>query len=358
MPVSADKRQNRHSKAWPTGADPSAVPFMPSRFTLYLWLGLVVLVVFMAAAQRVWAWAFARQQRRIGALHAALARRRARRYLNRFDVGDLADRLGLTQEALAALDTRYQAASIPKRRGGRRHLAIPNPQLKTTQRLILRRLLRKLRTHPAATGFESGVSITHNAAAHVGQAVVIKMDLVDFFPSTSAQRVEAYFRRIGWTPDAATLLTRLTTHNAGLPQGAPTSPRLSNLVNFVMDAQIQRWVAYRKGVYTRYADDLTISFPKDYPKRVRGTIQHVRRVAQHHGYAIHTRGKLRVVRRHQPQRVTGLVVNDRVNLPRGTRRWLRAVEHRQLTTGRASLTREQLAGWHALQHMIENQRLR
>ncbi|MEO0475233.1 MAG: hypothetical protein AAF085_04565, partial [Planctomycetota bacterium] len=84
-------------------------------------------------------------------------------------------------------------------------------------------------------------------------------------------------------------------------------------------------------------------------------VQKVRRVCRRHGYTVHTKKKLRIVRRHQQQRVTGLVVNDKVNLPREKRRWLRAVEHRMKTTGRASLTEKELAGWKALQQMIEQQ---
>src|SRR5262249_33968570 len=155
-------------------------------------------------------------------------------------------------------------------------LLIPEARLKALQRTILHRLLRRLRAHPAAMGFERGQSIVHNAALHVGRKVVIKLDLVDFFPSTRAGRIERYFRRVGWNGEAAALLTRLCTHEGGLPQGAPTSPRLSNLVNWLLDSRIDRFVRRRKGSYTRYADDITISFPKDYPRRVRGAIQRVR----------------------------------------------------------------------------------
>jgi RNA-directed DNA polymerase len=81
----------------------------------------------------------------------------------------------------------------------------------------------------------------------------------------------------------------------------------------------------------------------------------VRRIAAAEGYRLHGRKKLNVRRRHQQQRVTGLVVNERVNLPRPTRRWLRAVEHRIRTGKPATLTPEQLAGWRALQQMIAAQ---
>ncbi|MEM1213891.1 MAG: reverse transcriptase family protein [Planctomycetota bacterium] len=282
-------------------------------------------------------------------------RRRAMQGKGR-SIEQLATALDLTAHQLRITPASYHTFTIPKRRGGQRQLASPAPDLKRLQRTILRRLLRRLRVHPAATGFEPGLSIAHNAAFHTGQAVVIKLDLKDFFPSTTADRVDQYFRRVGWDAEAAGLLTQLTTHDAGLPQGAPTSPRLANLVNHVLDAQIHRYVTKHRGTYTRYADDITVSYPEDWPKYVRGTIQKVRRIAKAHGYTVHTRGKLRVLRQHQQQRVTGLVVNQSVNLPRQKRRWLRAVEHRLRTTGRASLTQQQLDGWHALQAMITNQR--
>tara|TARA_R110002073_G_scaffold261009_1_gene423832 strand:- start:76 stop:552 length:477 start_codon:yes stop_codon:yes gene_type:complete len=153
----------------------------------------------------------------------------------------------------------------------------------------------------------------------------------------------------------AELLTRLTTWEGGLPQGAPTSPRVSNLVNHVMDARIERFVHRRKGTCTRYADDICISFPKDYPKRIRGTVQMVARHLKGVGYQMNEQ-KTRILRQHQQQKVTGLVVNDRVNVPRRIRRKLRAIEHRLNTGQLATMTREQLNGWKALLAMVEKQR--
>jgi alpha,alpha-trehalase len=106
------------------------------------------------------------------------------------------------------------------------------------QRRILRRVLGKLNAHPAATGFERGMSIVTHAQHHVGTAVVVRMDLKDFFSSTPADRVREYFSQIGWDRDSAELLTKFCTHNGRLPQGAPTSPRLSNLLNYRMDARL------------------------------------------------------------------------------------------------------------------------
>ena len=107
--------------------------------------------------------------------------------------------------------------------------------------------------------------------------------------------------------------------------------------------------------YTRYADDLTFSFPGDHPGSVHRLLWFVRKIVEDEGYDLHIKKKLHIRRRHDRQQVTGLVVNERVNLPRAVRRRLRAIEH-HLRTGRtATLTQAQLAGWKALQTMIAKQ---
>ncbi|MCA9154698.1 MAG: RNA-directed DNA polymerase [Planctomycetales bacterium] len=271
-------------------------------------------------------------------------------------VRELARRLEMPADELRRFQPVYRVARIPKRSGGQRTLFIPDAATRALQRRLLRRVLRRLKAHPAACGFEAGRSIVDNARPHVGQAVVIRLDVVDFFPSTTAARVERYFRAIGWNRAAAELLVRLTTHEGGLPQGAPTSPRLSNLVNYFLDVKLDRHAQRRRGAYTRYADDITISFPRDHGRRARGTVQYVRRLLKAHGYQLHRDKKLSIRRRHQRQQVTGLVVNETVQLPRATRRRLRAVLHHHETGRPATMTLEQLQGWAALQAMILRQR--
>jgi len=284
-------------------------------------------------------------------------------------VEELARRLDVPVEELRSFQPNYREFEIPKRSGGTRRILAPDDATKALQRRILRRLLGRLRSHLAAHGFEKGRSIVTNAEAHVGQAVVVRMDLKDFFPATRAKRVRKYFRRIGWNRPAARLLTNLCTIEGGLPQGAPTSPRLSNLVNYRLDARLTGLAARRRVVdnfrggghlstreigatYTRYADDLTFSFPTDNPADIRYVIRVTRFIVGREGYELHLRKKLQIRRRHDRQQVTGLVVNARVNLPRATRRWLRAVEHRLASHGRSTLTPEQLAGWRAYHKMI------
>lgn len=265
----------------------------------------------------------------------------------------LAERVGLPLAELEAVPIRYHAFEVPKRGGGTRTIHAPDPALKAIQRQIYRRVLKRLPVHAAVTGFRPGYSIASNAACHVGQAVVVRMDIRDFFGSTTARRVERYFRRVGWNRAAAALLTRLCTHEGALPQGAPTSPVLANAVNFQMDARLAGLARNYGAIYTRYADDLTFSFAEDHRDNVGQLIHFTKETVQDcGGYKLHQKKKLRIRRRHQQQRVTGLVVNERMTLPRKSRRWLRAVDHRMQQGGAATLTPQQRQGWAALEHMI------
>ena len=270
-------------------------------------------------------------------------------------IDELARRLGMATEELLAVRPLYREFTIPKRAGGARKITAPDPALKAAQRRILRRLLSRLKCHPAATGFERGQSIVTNARAHAGKAIVVHMDLEGFFPNTKADRVSKYFEKLGWGRAAANVLEGLCTYQGGLPQGAPTSPRLSNLLNWRLDARLSGLAAKLGATYTRYADDITFSFPTDDPNVTHPVIGLTKHIVEQEGYRLHQRRKLHIRRRHDQQRVTGLVVNDRVDLPRKTRRWLRAVEHRAGTGGQPTLSPAQLGGWRALCAMIAKQ---
>lgn len=270
-------------------------------------------------------------------------------------VDELARRLGVDEAELRALVPRYRQFKLKKRSGGERLIDEPERQLKRVQRLILRRLLGQLRSHPAAHGFEHGRSIVTNALPHARRAVVLRLDVQDFFPSTKPERVQAYFRRVGWGAEASALLAKLCTHRGGLPQGAPTSPRLSNLVNFRLDARLTALARRHGAAYTRYADDMTFSFKSDEHDAIVSTIQTTEKALLDEGYYLHTDRKLRVLRPHMRQKIAGLVVNERVQLPRATRRRLRAIEHRASLSLETTLTPAQLQGWRALQNMVNEQ---
>ena len=283
---------------------------------------------------------------------------------------DLARRLGVTQRELSSLRPEYSEFFLTKRLGGTRRILAPSPQLKDWQRRIGKRVLQKLSAHPTAIGFERGQSIVTHARMHTRQAVVMRMDIREFFGSTTTDRVFNFFRKIGWKRIAAHWLTDACTYDGQLPQGAPTSPRLSNLVNYLMDVRLAGLAKASGAIYSRYADDLTFSFSVDQTASIRRVQFGARQIVHEFGYQLHRRKKSFVRRQHQQQLVCGLVVNQQVRLPRETRRWLRAVEHRHsmgdwrsrpfgsgISTGkRCTLDESQIVGWRALQNMIEKQR--
>jgi len=271
------------------------------------------------------------------------------------DVSELARRLGVTEEDLRSARPAYKEFGLPKRSGGTRTIASPEPALKALQRRVLRRVLARLRCHPAATGFEKHYSIAINALAHVHKAVVVRMDILNFFGSIKADRVQRYFQGVGWNAEAARLLTGICTYGGALPQGAPTSPRLSNLLSCRLDARLNALAKRYGATYSRYADDMTFSWDANVSLNVHAVIRLTKLILSDEGYEIHSRKKLHVSRRHDRQIVTGLVVNERVNLPRETRRRLRAIGHHHRIGRPATLTPAQLAGWHAIEAMIKKQ---
>ena len=157
----------------------------------------------------------------------------------------------------------YRPFRQAKRNGGRRRIYAPSPDLKEIQRALLHRYLDQLLVHPAATGFRRGFSVADNARVHLGQAIVVTADIEDFFDSTPVHRVWAFFRAQRWDITATAILTGICTFRGALPQGAPTSPALSNLVNVPLDEALSALAWRSGGLYTRYGDDLTFSWPID-----------------------------------------------------------------------------------------------
>lgn len=267
----------------------------------------------------------------------------------------LAAWLGVELAVLEAVEPAYHQFTISKRSGGKRTITAPSKELKRIQRIINRRLLSGLKSHPNVTGFEKGHSIVTNAIFHTNKAVVVRMDIKDFFANTSARRVKNFFKRVGWDEGASSLLTRLCTYNNTLPQGAPTSPRLSNMVNYPIDVRLEALALKVSASYTRYADDIIFSLEEDERNKIACVIKVTKEVIKKYGYKLHQDKKLRITRQHQRQKVTGLVVNEKVQLPRKTRRWLRAVNHHIENGRQVTLTDAQRAGWQALENMIEIQ---
>lgn len=239
--------------------------------------------------------------------------------------------------------THYHRFTIPKRTGGVRVISAPHKRLKAAQHWILENLLEKLVVSKQAHGFVAGRSTVSNALPHVGASVVMNVDLKDFFPTVTIGRVKGLFRKLGYSDEVATVLalicTEADTQEAELdgvryfvargprrlPQGAPTSPAITNALCRRLDKRIAGWATRHGFVFTRYADDLTLS-SKDPAAAVGKALAFLRRVVVAEGFAVHP-DKIRVVRRGRRQEVTGVVVNDRPGVPRDELRRFRALLH-------------------------------
>jgi len=286
---------------------------------------------------------------------------------------DLARWLGLLPHQLAWLTHRFRVAPEshpspttdhyhrhhrPKRRGGRRLLESPKPRLKQAQLRILREILDRVPPHHAAHGFRRGRSILTNARPHVGQGVVLRLDLADFYPSVTYGRVVALFRSLGYCREVACWLARLTTTSTPrawlehasfiesrrlarrhLPQGAPTSPALANLSAFVADLRLAGLARSFNVQYTRYADDLTFSGPTQFRGSLRVFLPLVRQILAEEHFTLQRR-KTRVERASQQQRVTGVVVNAKLNCSRRDFDRLKAILTNSLRHGPRSQNRD------------------
>lgn len=258
----------------------------------------------------------------------------------------------------------YIHHTIAKKSGGGRKIQAPSAWLKVLQRALYRAMLCLITPHPASHGFELERSIVTNAQTHCGQPLVVRYDLKGAFQNTRRPAVMAALGRdlltLQFSDQALAFLGDVLTLDDALPTGAPTSPFLLNRVLFELDSAITE-LALRKSVrYSRYADDLTLSGANALSLEPRITQLLLRM-----GYSLNAK-KTRVYRKGGRQLVTGLVVNSATNLPRETRRNLRAAVHAFGTTGRASwkggdLSSSQLIGhlrYYAMTNLIAANTLR
>jgi len=238
------------------------------------------------------------------------------------DLNHFARLLGIPKHKMAAMiyraDRFYKHFSIKKRSGGAREISAPTIILKQCQKWILRNILEKPPVPGCVQGFVSKRSILTNAALHVGSQVVVNVDVKDFFPSIRWGQVFNLFRHLGYAKKVAFYLTKLTTLNGVLPQGAPTSPMISNHVAGHLDARLMGLTRREGCAYSRYADDLTFSGRSD----VVSLLPLVDKILKEEGFALN-KGKTRIMRSNRQQEVTGLVVNNKPAVKRSHRRWLR-----------------------------------
>jgi RNA-directed DNA polymerase len=266
---------------------------------------------------------------------------------------DVAQAIGITERELAWLAYHRDAAgsdhytrfTIPKKRkGGVRVISSPKKRLRVAQGWMLVSLLEKLPIHDAAMAFRPGRSVVDNAARHEGKAVIIRIDLKDFFPSIGVNRVKKLFQSLGYNEGVSSVMALLATETPriavtldgqkrfaaigprALPQGACTSPAITNLLCRRLDGRLTGLAEKAGFTYTRYADDLIFSHA-DPDARIGLFLAMVRRILEHEGLIINE-DKTAILRPHQRQTVTGLVVNsvrdgEKGDGPRVSRRDLR-----------------------------------
>lgn len=284
-----------------------------------------------------------------------------RLFKSRKNIDNLANILSLPVTELAKwesgnpLSFPYKTFSIPKKKPGEyRQIHAPSKELKQLQRKVYQRILRPLNLHPSATGFVPQKSIVHNALPHRLQAAVINLDLKDFFPSISLDKIVYLWHQLNWDEQTTKILTHICCHNYSLPQGAPTSPILSNLVNRKFDIRLYNLANRFYGTYTRYADDITLSFPQ-FGANEKYCLKQCFQIIREEGYTIQKKKKIRIQRAHHRQTATGLIVNQHVNLPRETRKLIRAMQHYQSKGKLASKDQKTLTGYESLLKMIAAQ---
>ncbi|SIN95384.1 reverse transcriptase family protein [Chitinophaga niabensis] len=232
----------------------------------------------------------------------------------------------------------YKRFKLAKRRGGFRIIQTPDQELKYLQKWILLNILNKVNSHPACKGFDPKSSIILNAQDHLNKEAILKIDLLRFFDSINEKRIYGVFKGLGYHPNLAVSLAKLCTlkpdntffiafkknelmlkelikkRDEGiLPQGAPTSPKLSNLIARNLDIRLDKLCKKHGISYTRYADDLTFSGEKTKLMLLKKVVY---KIVKTEGFYINY-GKTKFLTRGNKYFVTGLSVHNKtLKVPR------------------------------------------
>ena len=286
------------------------------------------------------------------------------------ELGWLADLKGLGYKRPQERLEHYHYRVLAKASGSIRLIETPKPRLKDLQRRILSAILDRIPSHPAVHGFVKGRSIQSFAAPHVGQRVVLRMDLENFFPTFPGARVQSFFRTIGYPEAVADLLGGIATNSMPygawrdvikqpgfplgpqelwhvramyarphLPQGAPTSPSLANLCSYRLDCRLSGLARSAGAAYTRYADDLAFSGGESFDRCVERFAIHVAAILMEEGFTVQHR-KTRIMRQSVRQHLAGLVTNQRLNVRRSDFDVLKAILTNCVRHGSGTQNRE------------------
>ncbi|MFX1237404.1 MAG: reverse transcriptase family protein [Promethearchaeota archaeon] len=222
----------------------------------------------------------------------------------------------------------YHRYSIPKKKGGTRSIAAPKSMLKSVQRKILDDILSKFPNSDHAHGFLKGRSIVSGARVHIKQpTLVINMDVEDFFPTITFERIRGMFKSAGYSGNIASLLAMLCTYcervlievrgttkyvaisRRILPQGSPASPMITNIICRKLDKRLHGLASKFGFVYTRYADDMSFSINEITDVNEGRFCGLVSKIVKEEGFEIN-KDKTRFLRKNNRQSVTGVVINN------------------------------------------------
>ncbi|AMP97879.1 hypothetical protein AY601_0940 [Pedobacter cryoconitis] len=256
-------------------------------------------------------------------------------YLERFlqlnSIKELSTFLNLRISALeyflfyAPDEKKYRIFKIQKRNGNLRSISTPTERLKEIQQILQIIFQYLYAGKPSVHGFVQNKSIITNAKLHINKKILVNIDLSDFFSSISFGRIKGIFLNhpFNFNEEVSNALTRICCHDGSLPQGAPTSPILSNFVCRQLDNQFMKLSKTSKVLYSRYADDITISTNlKSLPQSI-GIIEtdklelsnEIKKILHKNGFKINY-NKVRFALKTNRQEVTGLIVNKFINIKR------------------------------------------
>lgn len=240
-----------------------------------------------------------------------------------FEQNHLAHLVGREPNILMAMtfgtESYYREFKLKKRSGGMRSIRAPYPSLLEVQKWINEAILKSVTLPNCVTGFREGYSILDNAKMHCKRDEVLKIDLKDFFPSIGFSRVMKVFLGFGYPLNVAFTLSRLCTLDDQLPQGAATSPSLSNVICADMDRRFVKLCKTKRLRYTRYADDITIS-GKKIPEGIKRLFFEI---IHSEGFTVNEK-KVRFLSKNDRKIVTGLDITT--GKPRVTRKFRREIQ--------------------------------
>jgi len=217
------------------------------------------------------------------------------------------------------IEKHYEYLEIPKKDGNKRKLLAPDFLLKQIQKNILNHIIKGLSISKYATAYYKGSDIVKNAEVHLRKPIILKLDMKNFFDTITFEHVKSFVFKEEYFPEGvATILTKLCTYQNHLPQGAPTSPTISNIILKEFDDEVGNFCIENNITYTRYCDDMTFSGRFDKEKIISfvgGRLKTFGFTLNHKKTKLLTKGKRQII--------TGIVVNEYLNTPRIYRKEIR-----------------------------------